>query len=132
MSKTVYLAHSMLHKTEESQEFKEKTRERLLDLGYTVIDPSGFNLSDEDAAKVVWRCLRSIDESDYVVALVMAPSYGMSMEIFYAHTKRIPVYTMYGPAISRSPWVNHHSHQLFFNHDELCGFMRGLLCAKQG
>jgi nucleoside 2-deoxyribosyltransferase len=120
---TVYLAHPMSSKTEESEawkrEFYKQALEYTNELDVCIIDPCDLRLRDgRDDEKIVKENKNAIARSDVVVAHATVPSAGVSMEIFYAWLIGIPVLTF----CEREPvpaWIQVHSRRVFITIDHI-------------
>lgn len=133
-SKTIiYLAHSgnRMAEGKELQQFLEKN-------GFEVINPFDYDENARHLAEfwngypelrenkelckdIVKKDLDSINKADILVAQVLEPSIGTSMEIFYAFTsgKRICILTEIV-----SPWLMHHSNKIVKTKEELLEELR--------
>jgi nucleoside 2-deoxyribosyltransferase len=100
---------------------------------WEIIDPTQMEVSESDdyndLTKIIRADLSAIRFSHAVIARIDRPSWGTGMEIFYAHSKKIPVIGWYqdGMKILTSPWIKVHCNIITSDFREVQKFLQTLL-----
>lgn len=113
--KTVYLCGAINGRTDsECKDWRELAKARL-DVGFNCLDPMRRDYrgaEDQSVETIVSGDIKDIDDSDIVLAVADAPSWGTAMEIFYANSISVYVVTVCGQS-RISPWLSKHSSAIF-------------------
>lgn len=125
----IYLAHPITTSNEWIVEAVANVKRSLVDLGFEVVDPSDFGLSEDEAGAIITKCKYEIDKADIVVALCLCPSWGTAMEIFYASDNKEKTVLALVDKGFNSSWINFHSRK-FESSERLIGFLCGLRVKK--
>lgn len=108
------------------QDWRTFAMSRLQRYGMQVVNPIvGAWATDDGQERRVRRALDLIDQSDAVLANLLAPGYGTPMEIFYAH-RRGKTVAVIGQS-PFSPWVLSHSNARFEDIERALDFIIELL-----
>jgi nucleoside 2-deoxyribosyltransferase len=101
---------------------------RYLPEGWEAVDPTQLQVS-EDPREIVRADLTAIRTCEAVIARIDRPSWGTAMEIFYAHSKKIPIIGWYQDGVmpSMSIWVEVHCDTITSDFRVVKRFLQNLL-----
>ncbi|QJD54350.1 nucleoside deoxyribosyltransferase [Aminobacter phage Erebus] len=91
--------------------WREAATDRLLGLGFEVINPMLIEASTMDDHEVVKLDFRAVLKSSALLVDARRPSWGTAMEVLFAFQTNIPViaWGVEDPAAA-SPWLRHHAY----------------------
>jgi nucleoside 2-deoxyribosyltransferase len=95
---------------------------------WEAVDPTIIQVS-KDSREIVRADLTAIRTCEAVLARIDRPSWGTAMEIFYAHSKKIPIIGWYQDGVVGSPsiWVEVHCNIITSDFREVKRFLQNLL-----
>jgi hypothetical protein len=131
MSKVVYLCGPINGCTDdECTTWREQAKSRQgLGLMVNTLDPMrrDYRGREDDCVNEIVE-LDKIDVRDSTVVLAMCPkpSVGTSMEIFYAWTIGVPVFSVVPEGSPVSPWLKYHSTRVCKTLEEACTAIKEL------
>jgi hypothetical protein len=117
--KKIYLAGGIFGLNDHDATWWRATaKARLEGAGFAVLDPMvrdyrGLELGNE--REIVESDLSDISQCSMILASCLQPSWGTAMELHYAWTQSIPVYSIVSFAKPLSPWLRYHSMKLFID-----------------
>lgn len=92
---------------------------------YVFFDPffDGTNMECELSDIIMDK--REISESSILIAYIEKPTFGTTMEIFYAYSQQTKLVLIINPnkKYKHDPWLMHHSHKIFNNIHDCCWYI---------